>query len=89
MSTLDDITEEELCTLMDAKLEGKITHVNSNGFGFIRTKNNIDFFLHHSNFKGDWKKLILKFVNNEEIIVLFDSDPAATDGPRAINAEVK
>ena len=71
-------------------MEGKIKMIASRGFGFIETKDKIDFFFHHSAFDGDWKKLVAQYVNNKNsgISVEFDTDETATSGPRAINVRV-
>lgn len=74
---------------MNKILEGRITHVNSNGFGFIQTDRKIDFFFHHTQFRGNWKILLRRFVNDEIVIVQFISDPEATEGPRAIDVVFK
>lgn len=73
-------------------MRGKIKTVNSKGFGFITTANDIDFFFHYSAFndgKG-WKKLVASFVNNPDIRpeVEFDVDKTATEAPRAINVKL-
>lgn len=70
-------------------MEGKIKVMNSSGYGFISTKNKIDFFFHHSSFDGDWKALLSRYLRDEEILVQFDNDTTANDGPRAINVRLK
>lgn len=66
-------------------MEGTIKTANSRGFGFIATKQGIDFFFHHSEYKGSWKGLLKSVVSGEEVAVSFDNDPAAPDGPRALS----
>lgn len=70
--------------------EGKIKMIASRGFGFIETKEKIDFFFHHSAFNGDWKELVAQYVNNKNsgIPVTFDNDETAKSGPRAINVRL-
>lgn len=71
-------------------MQGKIKAVTSKGFGFIETDKHIDYFFHHSQFAGDWKKLVLLMSKSEDIKVdcQFESDPTAIDGPRAINVKL-
>jgi len=66
-------------------MHGKVKMVCSDGYGFIETKQKIDFFFHHTEFKGDWKELLKRFVSNESIDVTFENDPKAPSGPRALN----
>lgn len=70
-------------------MEGRIKNVVSAGYGFIETRKHIDFFFHHSQFKGNWKDLLKKFVCGEVIVVEFENDPAAPEGPRALNVNIK
>ena len=70
-------------------LVGRIKNINSRGFGFIETENQIDFFFHHTSYKGDWKHLLQKYVSNKIIIVHFQNDPDAPHGPRAIEVEIE
>lgn len=69
-------------------LTGRIKNMNSKGFGFIETDKQIDFFFHHSQYQGDWKRLLQKFVTGEQIMVTFENDKDAPEGPRALNVEV-
>jgi cold shock CspA family protein len=71
------------------KMEGRVKNVVSAGYGFIDTKKHIDFFFHHTEFKGDWKNLLKKFVCGDIIIVEFDNDPDARQGPKALNVRIK
>lgn len=70
-------------------LQGKVKNVNSQGYGFIETERQIDFFFHHSQFQGSWKQLLKRYVSDEPIQVEFENDNAAPDGPRAVNVRVK
>lgn len=70
-------------------MDGKIKVINSSGYGFISTKNKIDYFFHHSSYPGDWKALLSRFLRNEELLVEFENDPSANDGPRAINVKLQ
>jgi len=71
-------------------MTGKVKVVNSRGYGFIETDSKIDYFFHHTQFHGDWKKLVAQYVKDlTPIVVEFENDPIATDGPRAINIKVK
>lgn len=69
-------------------LQGKIKIVNSRGFGFIETPGGIDYFFHYSQFRGDWRKLVMSWVKNNLIPVTFENDETATDGLRAINVKL-
>lgn len=69
--------------------EGRVKNVNSKGFGFIETDKQIDFFFHFTQYKDDWKKLLKMFVCGDEILVEFDNDPDAPEGPRALNVRLK
>jgi len=68
-------------------MEGRIKYANSKGFGFIETEKQIDFYFHHTQFKGDWKAMLGKFVKGEQIIVKFDLDMSAEE-PRALDVNV-
>lgn len=70
-------------------MTGRITKVVSKGFGFIESDKEIDFFFHHSEYKGDFKVLLRKYVSEEILIVEFDNDPGAPQGPRALNVKLK
>lgn len=70
-------------------MEGRIRVVNSAGYGFIETPKKIDFFFHHTSYRGDWKALLSRFVKDEILIVDFEIDMTAVDGPRALNVTVK
>lgn len=72
-------------------MEGKLKKCTSKGFGFIES-NDVDFFFHHTAYKGDWKELLQKFVSlgmDQSISLEFDNDPTAPSGPRAINVRIK
>lgn len=69
-------------------MKGKVKKVNSRGFGFIETELEIDFFFHYTQFHGDWKQLLQKYVNGEVIQVEFDNNPDSTDGPQAVNVRL-
>lgn len=71
------------------KREGRVKCCNSRGYGFIETDQKIDFYFHSTQFKGDWKDLLKRFVCNEIIIVEFDNDKNAPEGPRALNVSIK
>lgn len=68
------------------KMEGIVKTANSKGFGFIDFKG-IDFFFHHSQFRSSWKELLKRIVSGEEVLVKFDNDTNAPDGPRALNVD--
>lgn len=70
-------------------LEGRIKSVNSHGYGFIETDRKIDFYFHHTQYKGDWKILLKRYVCDEILIVEFDNNVDASEGPQAINVRVK
>lgn len=70
-------------------MEGRIKRVLSKGYGFIETDAGIDFYFHHTAYKGNYKDLLKRFVSDEIIIVSFDNDPTGPDGPRAVNVEIK
>lgn len=70
-------------------LEGQVKHCNSKGFGFIGTKQQIDFYFHHTAFQDNWKELLRKFVSGEIVIVEFENDPTGTEGPKAKNVKIK
>ena len=70
-------------------MEGRIKHANSQGYGFISTEMRVDFYFHHTQYKGDWKKLLQKHVSGEMLIVEFENDPNAPSGPRALNVILK
>lgn len=76
------MTEEKI-------FEGRVKHCNSRGFGFIETKKQIDFYFHQSVYNGNWKELLRRFVADEIIIVEFNNDPSATEGPKAMNVSFK
>ena len=63
---------------------GKVKKLTSNGFGFIESEH-IDFFFHHTDYQGDWKALLSKYVRKEPIHVKFDIDVTCDTGPKAIN----
>lgn len=69
-------------------MTGRIKAVTSRGFGWIETKDGIDFFLLYKDFTGDWKKLVLDFLNKKQILVEFESDTNATRGPKAISCRL-
>lgn len=68
---------------------GRLKNANSRGFGFIETEKKIDFFFHHSQYKGEWKDLLQKHVSGYVIVLEFENDLEANDGPRAINVRIK
>jgi cold shock CspA family protein len=71
-------------------MKGKVKTANSRGFGFIETSLDVDFFFHYSELRGiTWKQLLTKFVNGEEILVEFDSNPVAKNGPQALNVRLR
>lgn len=67
---------------------GRIKNVNSRGYGFIETDRMVDFYFHHTQFDGNWKMLLSRYINGEVTNVVFDSDVTATDGPRALNVKL-
>lgn len=66
-------------------MTGRVKRCNSKGYGFIETDDDIDFYFHYTQYKGDWKILLKKYVSDEVITVEFDNDPEAPSGPRAKN----
>lgn len=70
-------------------MEGRIKHVNSQGYGFISTEMRIDFYFHHTQYHGDWKQLLQKQVSGKMVVVEFDNDSEAPQGPRALNVRIK
>lgn len=64
---------------------GQIKSVRSRGFGWIETQIGVDFFFHHSAYKGDFKTLLKDYALGEKPKVLFDMDKDSDRGPRAIN----
>lgn len=67
-------------------MQGTIKIVKSKGFGFIETKEDIDFFFHHSEYQGDFKELVKMYVcqGDKKLSVTFDNDMTAPTGPRAV-----
>ena len=70
-------------------MQGRVKHCNSKGYGFIETDQMIDFYFHHTEYKGDWKVLLRKYVAEEVINVEFENDTNAPSGPRALNVRIK
>lgn len=70
-------------------MEGRVKSANSRGFGFIETLEQIDFFLHYTQFQGDWKELLTHCVSGRMVIVEFDNNPDSTRGPQALNVKIK
>lgn len=70
------------------RLRGVIKVVNSRGFGFI-TCEEIDYFVHYTDYRGDWKLLVQRYVSDRNIgrkvEVEFDFDESSKQGPKAIN----
>lgn len=69
-------------------MTGRIKNVNSQGYGFIETKDKIDFFFHFTEYQGDWKQLLKMYVSQEKLPVEFDNDPDAPQGPRALRVKL-
>lgn len=69
-------------------MTGKIKNVNSAGYGFIETPDKIDFFFHFTEYQGDWKQLLKMKVSNEKMLVEFENDPEAPQGPRALRVKL-
>lgn len=69
---------------------GCIKTVKSSGFGFIETADGVDFYFHFSDYKGDWKELLAKWVmrNDTKIEVKFDVDIEHKKAPKAIKVEL-
>jgi cold shock CspA family protein len=74
---------------MSELIEGRVKFANSRGFGFIETNKNIDFYFHHTQYKDDWKRLLVMLLKQEQILVEFEMDESATDGPRAKNVKLR
>lgn len=70
-------------------MDGRVKYCCSNGYGFIETAQRIDYYFHHSQFNGNWKHLLRRYVSDEMLIVEFENDPEGTDGPRAKNVKLK
>jgi cold shock CspA family protein len=66
---------------------GTVKKLTSNGFGFIESEK-IDFFFHHTDYRGDWKVLLAKYVRKEALQVKFDIDMECQTGPKAINVSL-
>jgi len=66
---------------------GRVKKLTSNGFGFIEC-DKIDFFFHHTDYNGDWKALLSKYVRKEPLYVKFDVDMDCDQGPKAINVSL-
>lgn len=64
--------------------QGRMKKLASRGFGFIEV-GDIDFFFHYTDFRGDWKHLLSKYVANEILTASFDVDTDSTKGPKAKN----
>lgn len=67
---------------------GRVTYCNSRGFGFVQDERLIDFYFHHTQFDGNWKHLLVKFVAGTPITVEFDNDDTAKESPRAKNVRI-
>lgn len=73
----------------EKEIEGRVKYCNSRGFGFIGTKQQIDFYFHQSEYVNDWKELLRMFVSGGIIIVTFNNDPSGKEGPKAKNIRFK
>ena len=62
---------------------GRIKKMTSRGFGFIETDEEIDFFFHYKDYKGDWKELLSKYVTAHILTVSFEVDAESQKGPKA------
>lgn len=70
-------------------LEGRVKKLASRGFGFIETKDEIDFFFHYTDFQGLWKELLSNYVTGNIITVSFDVDTEnGKSGPKAKNVKI-
>ncbi len=72
-------------------MTGTVKTVKSSRFGFIETEGGIDFYFHFTNYKGEWKALLAKFVQktaDTKIEVKFDVDTEHKTAPKAINVEL-
>lgn len=71
-------------------MKGRIKVVNSQGYGFITDIRKIDYFFHVTQFKGNWKSLLARYVSDvvTPIDVEFDVDITAEKAPRAINVSL-
>jgi cold shock CspA family protein len=63
---------------------GRVKIVTSRGFGFIETRIQIDFFFHYTQWDGNWKDLLLRYVNGEKIYVEFENNRESKSGPQAL-----
>ena len=70
------------------RFHGRIKAVNSYGYGFIETSQGIDFFMHQSQFNGNWKQMLTRYVSGEQLMVEFENDPTSPSGPRAKNVVI-
>jgi len=68
---------------------GKVARIFPQGFGFIRTEENEEFFFHVSGYKGDWKDLMKVCPpNRKEGPLVFFKEQEHPRGPRAFNVEL-
>lgn len=68
--------------------QGRIKKMTSKGYGFIETKEEIDFFFRYTDYDGDWRRLLSRFVAYEIVIVSFEVDTDNTRGPKAKNVKL-
>jgi cold shock CspA family protein len=68
-------------------LQGRMKKLASRGFGFIEL-DDIDYFFHYTDYKGNWKELLCRFVANEILTASFEVDTDSTKGPKAKNVVV-
>lgn len=68
--------------------QGRVKKMTSRGFGFIETDNEVDFFFHYSDYDGNWKELLAKYVAGGIIAVNFEQDLYNTKAPKAIKVVV-
>jgi len=67
-------------------MQGIIKRISpGKGFCFITGNDNVDYFLHRSDFNGHWNDLIQDFHTKPEIKVIFDISEQNQKGPRASN----
>lgn len=71
---------------------GKVKTMNSKGFGFITSSDGVDWFFHHSDYVGNWRELMQKYMlakeDKKSLELEFDFDRSSGKGPRAINVKI-
>jgi len=69
-------------------MTGQVKVVTSRGYGFIETREHIDFFFHFTQWSGgNWKQLLQRYILGEMIHVTFEPDKESKNGPKALNVK--